>query len=119
MMENIPWLETYLDQGFVILILDEPNVSLRRILSVWEKNLTRNEEVLVLSVLPNPMELYKCYYRRITADEEALLLSRYFTYEFSDRFRVFSRQHTCGSFFNLVDTGYVTMDEALVAWLRG
>lgn len=56
--------------------------------------------------------------RQITMEQQAELLKIYHMYEFSDRFRVVSRDSRFGSIWNYVDTGMLTEQEALEALVR-
>ena len=57
-------------------------------------------------------------YRQITAEQQSELLKVYHMYEFSDRFRVVSRDSRFGSIWNYVDAGILTEREALEAIAR-
>lgn len=58
-------------------------------------------------------------FRSITVSHEEAreLCGLYFTYEFSDRFVVFSDNRQYGTIFNYADTGIVTEEEAVKAIL--
>lgn len=77
------------------------------------------KNILILSVNAVPLESNsQITYRQITADQQAELLKIYHMYEFSDRFRVVSRDDQFGSIWNYVDTGIMTEQEALEALVR-
>lgn len=54
----------------------------------------------------------------ITEEEVEEICSLYYLYEFSNRFRIVSRENNYGSVFNLVDSGLLTYEEAFEAILR-
>ena len=77
------------------------------------------KSILVLSAYPVPLESsLQITYRQITAEQQAELLKTYHMYEFSDRFRVVSRDSRFGSLWNYVDAGILTEQEALEALAR-
>ena len=74
------------------------------------------KNILLLSVGAVSMESNpQTVYRQITAEQQAELLKTYHMYEFSDRFRVISRDSRFGSIWNYVDVGILTEQEALEA----
>ena len=74
------------------------------------------KNILILSVGAVAMESKpQIAYRQITAEQQAELLKTYHMYEFSDRFRVVSRDSRFGSIWNYVDAGILTEQEALEA----
>lgn len=75
--------------------------------------------VLVLSVGEVSLESNpQITYRQITTEQETELIKTYHMYEFSDRFRVVSRDSRFGSIWNYVDAGILTEQEALEAIVR-
>ena len=74
------------------------------------------KNILILSVGAVSMEGNpQIAYRQITAEQQTELLKTYHMYEFSDRFRVVSRDSRFGSVWNYVDAGILTEQEALEA----
>lgn len=74
------------------------------------------KNILILSVGAVSMESNpQIAHRQITAEQQAELLKTYHMYEFSDRFRVVSRDSRFGSIWNYVDAGILTEQEALEA----
>ena len=72
--------------------------------------------ILILSVNEIPLDNNLLIaYRQITKEQETELLRMYRMYEFSDRFRVVSRDSRFGSIWNYVDAGILTEQEALEA----
>lgn len=77
------------------------------------------KNILILSVGTVPLESnLQITYRQITTEQQAELLKVYHMYEFSDRFRVVSRDSRFGSIWNYVDAGILTEQEALEAFVR-
>lgn len=77
------------------------------------------KNILVLSTGTIPSESsLQITYRQITIEQQAELLKVYHMYEFSDRFRVISRDSRFGSIWNYVDAGILTEQEALEALVR-
>lgn len=56
--------------------------------------------------------------RMISREEAEALYGLYSMYEFSDRFQIISRTETYGDVFQLVDTGLITLEEAIEALLH-
>jgi len=54
----------------------------------------------------------------LTQDELKKIRDLFYMYEFSDRFRVISREDGYGNIFNLVDNGILTDEEAFEAILK-
>ena len=81
--------------------------------------ITDAKNILVLSVgTISPDNSLQIAYRQITIEQQAELLKVYHMYEFSDRFRVVSRDSRFGSIWNYVDAGILTEQEALEAFVR-
>lgn len=81
--------------------------------------ITDAKNILVLSVgTISPDNSLQIAYRQITIEQQAELLKVYHMYEFSDRFRVVSRDSRFGSIWNYVDAGILTEREALEAIAR-
>ena len=77
------------------------------------------KNILILSVSEIPLDNnLQIAYRQITKEQETELLKVYHMYEFSDRFRVVSRDSRFGSIWNYVDAGILTEQEALEAIAR-
>lgn len=75
--------------------------------------------ILVLSISALPVESDShITYRQITKEQQTELLQTYHMYEFSDRFRIVSRDDQFGSIWNYVDAGVLTEQEALEALVR-
>lgn len=74
------------------------------------------KKILILSVSEVPLDNdLQIIYRQITAEQESELLKICHMYEFSDRFRVVSRDSRFGSIWNYVEAGILTEQEALEA----
>ena len=73
-------------------------------------------KILVLSVEERAAE-GDLSYRQITEEEADRLYKLYHMYEFSDRFRVLSRETSHGSLFDYVELGILDMEEAFGAFL--
>lgn len=77
------------------------------------------QNILILSVNEVSLESKRqIAFRQITAEQQAELLKTYHMYEFSDRFRIVSRDSRFGSIWNYVDAGILTDQEALEAIAR-
>ena len=77
------------------------------------------KNILILSANPVPLESNsQITYRQITSEQQTELLKIYHMYEFSDRFRVVSRDSRFGGIWNYVDAGILTEQEALEALAR-
>lgn len=74
------------------------------------------KKILILSA-ENLMENRPDRFRKISCQTAARLKELYFMYEFSDRFRLLSREECFGGILNLVDTGILTKEEAFSALL--
>ena len=118
MLQKYDWLKTSLKMGKVILIKSGFEVPVEKVLQTLISCDDSDELLTVLSILPLSTCMKGIIYRQISIDEEIEILSLYLTYDFSDCFRVLSRRQCCGSFLNLVDAGYMSMDEALRVWLH-
>ena len=116
-MLGYDWLDYALQEGKVVLIKSDFEISVESVLHVWN-TINLKKRIMFLSVFPKSMYAHYDNYRQISTSEESEILSLYFTYEFSNNFRVLSRQSCCGSFLNLVDAGLISLDEALLAWLH-
>lgn len=81
--------------------------------------ITGTQNILVLSVSTVSLEGNpQITYRQISMEQQTELLKMYHMYEFSDRFRVVSRDSQFGSIWNYVDAGILTEQEALEAIVR-
>lgn len=81
--------------------------------------ITGAKNILVLSVSTISLESNpQITYRQITTQQQAELLKIYRMYEFSDRFRVVSRDSQFGGIWNYVDAGILTEQEAFEAIVR-
>ena len=65
-------------------------------------------------------EYKKCGFTKqfLTQKEMEKIRDLYYMYEFSNRFRVISREDSYGNIFNLVDNGILTDIEAIEALLK-
>lgn len=102
-------LEDY-DRIFLIPVMDEIYGELFRWLDRSGRPQNCGENILVLSVeaLAEGSN-YSC--RRISVPKMARLKELYFMYEFSDRFRLLSREESFGGILNFLDTGILTKEE--------
>ncbi|MBR0091198.1 MAG: hypothetical protein IJP92_05835 [Lachnospiraceae bacterium] len=91
------------------------------VLHVAEEGVTASEtggRILVLfSVGTEGNSSPTVSFRKITAEEEKDLILLYYTYEFSDRFRLITDTDAYGTLWNYVQTGVLTREEALYAMI--
>lgn len=119
MISKYDWLKLRLQEGKVILIKSDFGMSVEKIILSLEQTFKYQEQIVMLSIFPEPINSRICSYRQILEEEEKEIFSLYLTYEFANNFRVLSRQACCGTFLNLVDAGVISFEEALAAWLQG
>lgn len=102
-------LEDY-DRIFLIPVMDEVYGELFRWLERSGTPQNCGKKILVLSVEAlEEGNRYSC--RRISVPKMAWLKELYFMYEFSDRFRLLSREEGFGGILNFLDTGILTKEE--------
>lgn len=79
----------------------------------------KKQRVLILYSGKQKIGIDESVVQRVISREETEALCRlYFMYEFSNRFQVISRTETYGDVFQLVDTGLITLEEAIEALLH-
>lgn len=104
----------------IFLILDNKQLKdkLPIIYSLLDKTENKNQPILVLSVLKNPVYFHSLItYRQITEKEAEYLCYLYHMYEFSNRFFLISKETQYGELFNFVDTGLINPEEAWEAFV--
>lgn len=85
---------------------------------LYKSVVLRNSEkkILFISAI-NFMVNESCEFYKISTNEEVCLKKIYYMYEFSDKFQILSKNNIFGGILNLVETGILTFEEAIKAFL--
>lgn len=110
----INWLEEKLCQFDKIFLIDAESLLLQPFLRELENQISKSEKVLTLFVYKEEIcELSKLAYCQITEEQQNHLLNLYNLYEFSGAFYYVTKNNRYGTIWNYVDTGILTMQEAI------
>ncbi len=110
----INWLEEKLYQFDKIFLIDSESFLLQSFLRELENQISKSEKVLTLFVYKEELcEISKFTYCQITEEQQNQLLNIYNMYEFSGAFYYVTKKNRYGTIWNYVDTGILTMQEAI------
>lgn len=100
------------------ILLVQEKEEFRKCLACGRKTDDSNFLLLIPDVFKEYFEEFGFSQKFLTQEEVEELIGLYFTYEFSNRFRIISKDGICGNIFQLVENGLLTYEEALEAILR-
>lgn len=100
------------------VLLIQENEEFRKCLEGGRKTDNGNFLLLMPDTVEDDFEEFGFTQQFLTQEEMEEISHMYYMYEFSNRFRIVSRENNYGSVFDLVDSGLLTYEEAFEAILR-